>query len=73
MDDGTKTVGVLHPEVKVKLVGTDGNAFSVLGACCAAARRAKVDRKEIDAFMAEATSGDYDHLLRTAMRWFDCR
>ena len=32
-----------------------------------ALRRAKVPKAEIDAFMAEATSGDYDHLLATVM------
>jgi len=24
-----------------------------------------------NAFVTEATAGDYDHLLQTAMRWFD--
>jgi hypothetical protein len=26
---------------------------------------------KIDAYFAEATSGDYDHLLQTTMRWVD--
>jgi len=30
-----------------------------------------VPQDEIDAFFAEATSGDYDHLLQTTMRWVD--
>jgi len=52
------------------LVGTDGNAFAVL----AKARRALRDAGRGDewaAFEAEATSGDYDHLLATAMKWFE--
>jgi hypothetical protein len=52
------------------LVGEDGNAFNVL----ARARRALRDAGRGDeraAFMAEATSADYDHLLVTAMKWFE--
>jgi hypothetical protein len=56
----------------VKLVGTDGNAFAILGKV----KRALVDagmKKEAEAFMKEATSGDYDHLLATAMDYVDVR
>jgi hypothetical protein len=34
-------------------------------------RDAGLPEAEIDAFMQEATSGDYNHLLQTAMRWFE--
>ena len=61
----------LHPEITVKLIGEDGNAFNILGRCQQAARRAGLPKDEIDAFIKEATSGDYDHLLQTAMRWFE--
>ena len=60
---------VRYPEVKVKLVGEDGNAFAILGRVTRALRRAKVPQEEIDLFIREATSGDYDHLLVTAMSW----
>jgi hypothetical protein len=33
--------------------------------------KAGLPKSEIDAFFAEATSGDYDHLLATCMRWFE--
>ena len=52
------------------LVGTDGNAFAILGK----ARRALLLAGRGDewaAFEVEATSGDYDHLLATVMRWFE--
>ena len=62
-----------YPKVRVKLAGRDGNAFAILGLCAEAARKAKVPPEEIKAFHAEATSGDYDHLLRTCMRWFATR
>ncbi len=60
-----------YPHVHVKLTGRDGNAFAVLAAVRAAMRRALIDEAECRAFFVEATSGDYDHLLATAMRWVD--
>ena len=56
---------------KVKLLGQSGNAYFVLGACRAAARRAGWTKERIDAFVREAQSGDYDHLLATACEQFD--
>lgn len=61
-----------YPNVKVKLVGRDGNAFAILGRCQSAARKAKVPKAELDKFFKKAMSGDYDKLLRTCMEWFDC-
>lgn len=58
-----------YPKVKVKLVGEDGNAFSILGRVILALKRAKVEASELDAFKAEATAGDYDHLLATVSKW----
>ena len=60
-----------HPQVKVELVGTNSNAFAILGACSKAAKRAGLSKEEIDEFMAETKSGDYDHLLQTCMEYFD--
>lgn len=60
---------IKYPEIVVKLVGENGNAFAILGAVKRALRRAKVPEAEIDQFYAEATSGDYDKLLRTCMSW----
>ena len=56
--------------IKVKMVGEDGNAFACLGRCRQALRRA--GKLELwNEFNAEATSGDYNHLLSTIMDWFD--
>lgn len=60
---------VKYPEIEVELVGQDGNAFVILGAVRRAMRSAGVSSEEIDSFYDEATSGDYDHLLSTCMRW----
>lgn len=62
---------VKYPNVKVKLVGENGNAFAIIGAVTKALKRAGVEPIHVNAFRAEAMSGDYDHLLRTAMLWVD--
>jgi len=60
---------VRYPDITVELVGEDGNAFSIIGAVRRALRRANVPHEEVSKFQDEAMSGDYDHLLQTAMRW----
>lgn len=62
---------IKYPEVNVPLVGEDGNAFAILGRVQKALRRAGVPKEELDAYFAEATSGDYDHLLRVTMDWVE--
>lgn len=58
---------VKFPNVHVKLVGTDGNAFALIGKVTAALRKAKVDSNDIKTFQTEAMSGNYDHLLQVCM------
>jgi hypothetical protein len=53
------------------LSGEDGNAFAILGRTTRALRQAGLAQDEIDQYYAEATSGDYDHLLHTTMRWVE--
>lgn len=60
---------VKYPRVHVPLLGQDGNAFSILGRVMNEMRRQAVPADEVEAFHAEATSGNYDHLLQTVMRW----
>ena len=60
-----------YPHVRVKLTGRDGNAFAILAAVRAGMRRALIDEAECRAFFVEATTGDYDQMLATAMRWVD--
>ena len=61
---------VKYPHINIPLVGEDGNAFSILGRVQRIARKAGLTADEISQFHAEATSGDYDNLLRTVMAWF---
>jgi hypothetical protein len=56
---------------KVKLVGRDGNAFAIMGACQAAARKAGWTKEQIKAVLDQMMAGDYDNLLRTACEHFD--
>lgn len=60
---------VKYPEIDVQLSGTDGNAFAIIGAVRKALRSAGVTPSEVAEFTNEATSGDYDHVLQTCMRW----
>lgn len=60
---------VKYPEITVELTGGDGNAFAILGRMKRELRRGGVDEAEINEFMEEAQSGDYDNLLRTCMKW----
>lgn len=60
---------IKYPEVEVKLVGEDGNAFAIMGRVMAALKSAGVPKEEIDKYYAQSTSGDYDNLLRTATEW----
>lgn len=57
-----------YPDVTVQLTGHDGNAFAIIGTVNRALRHAG-HGDETKAFTEEATSGDYDNVLRTAMRW----
>ena len=55
----------------VKLVGTDGNVFAIIGACKSAARKNNWLTADIDALMKDMMSGDYNHVLAVAMENFD--
>ena len=60
-----------YSEIEVELTGQDGNAFAVVAKVMHALRRNGVSIEERDEFVDEAMSGDYDHLLRTAMAWVE--
>ena len=60
---------VAHP--KLKLVGQDGNAFAIMGRARDAAKKAGWTQEEIDLYMVEARSGDYNNLLAVTMEHFN--
>ena len=55
----------------VKLIGEDGNAFSIMGHVKQALRRAGADKEYIDAYLNKATAGDYNHVLGVTMEYVD--
>jgi hypothetical protein len=57
--------------ITVQLTGNDGNAFAIMASVSRALKDYGVEREEVDTFTQEAMSGDYDNLLRTAMRWVE--
>lgn len=52
----------------LKIIGTDGNAFAILGK---AQRVAKQNGMDWEKIRTEATSGDYDNLLATMLKYFE--
>lgn len=58
-------------DIRLKLVGEDGNACMIMGRARQALRRnGRADL--IEQFTKECTSGNYDNLLATCMRYFVC-
>ena len=55
----------------LSLIGADGNAFYLLGKAQQVARKAGWSEHKVTKFMLEAKAGDYDHLLRTLMKYFE--
>jgi len=53
----------------VKLTGIDGNAFVVMGTVEYALKKAGYPKEEVDKYLEESMSGDYNNLLRVAMKW----
>ena len=58
-------------DIQVQLIGKDGNAFAVMGSVQRALRKAGASKEEINQYLKEAMSGDYDNLLRTTMDWVE--
>lgn len=75
-DTGAVVQGPRYPEVVVKLSGVDGNAFAVMGVVKRALKvhlrescTPEIVKANIELFVKQAMSGDYDNLLRVCMAW----
>lgn len=64
-------MNVKYPNITVKLVGGDGNAYAILGKVRAAMRKAGVPADEIKVYLDEAMGGDYNNLLATTMKYVE--
>lgn len=60
-----------NKKVKVKLVGEEGNAFSILSRVVEAMKKANWSKEEISQYQKEAIVGDYYNLLRVTMKYVD--
>jgi len=56
---------------ELKLIGEDGNVFSILGKAMRAARQAGWSKEKIEKFQKDAMSGDYDHVLQLCTEHFE--
>ena len=57
--------------LELELIGIDGNAYAIMGECSRVLKRAGLYDEFWSKYYAEATSGDYDHLLATTIDYFD--
>ncbi len=62
-----------YPEIKVHLIGENGNAFHILGICLLSMRQADIPQEEQEEFYHQTTASDYNHLLITCMEWFNVK
>lgn len=53
------------------LVGIDGNAYNIMGYVRDAMHDAKMTNDDIDAYIKDATSSDYNHLLAVSCEMID--
>ena len=60
----------VDPKPPLQLTGMDGNAFSILGRARQTLKNYGASSAYIEQYTKEATSGDYDHLLATTMKYF---
>ena len=57
-------------KLKVKLVGTDGNAFAILKRVSVALKNSG-RKDEAKKYLEEAMASDYDNLLQVTMKYVD--
>ena len=57
--------------IEVELVGHDGNAFAIMGRVSSALKKAGASKEELDQYMKESMSGDYNNLIRVATEWVE--
>lgn len=57
--------------MKYSLIGIDGNAFYIMGYVADAMRREGYKKSEIDRYLADCKSSDYDHLIQASVKMCD--
>lgn len=59
------------PDVTVQLPNDTNTGSRYVARVSGALRRGGATQEEVDEFIHEATSGDYDNMLATVQRWVD--
>jgi hypothetical protein len=59
------------PDVQVTLTGSSNHAVAIFMKVRRALERAGAGPEEVALFMSAVTSGDYDNVLATCMRWVE--
>lgn len=59
--------------IPVQLLGEDGNAMVLISKVRRALVKASVREAEVNKFVTEAMSGDYNKVIQTCMEWVDVR
>lgn len=67
--DYTEHIRIKYPDIEVPLINEDGNAFAIMGRVQRHLKQNGVPKEEVDQYLKEAQSGDYDNLLQTTARW----
>jgi len=58
----------IHPDITIQLTGKNGNAMVIIASVTRALRQNGYGDQAKE-FVQEARSGDYNHVLQTAMKW----
>lgn len=56
---------------KYTLVGIDGNAYAIMGYVRRCMREVGMSKEEVETYIEDATSGDYNHLLYVSSEMVD--
>ena len=57
----------------VQLTGQDGNAFAIMGTVKKALQRAGYSQEQVEKYLEESMSADYNNLLVVAQKWVNVR
>ena len=57
------------PKPTIQLTGRDGNAFAIMGAVKQALQRAGYSQQQVEKYLEESMSADYNNLLVVAQKW----
>ena len=61
------------PKPTVQLTGRNGNAFAIMGAVKQALQRAGYSQQQVEKYLEESMSADYNNLLVVAQKWVNVK